>query len=207
MEHSKKFLLVPEERLNHFVCEQLSTMDREMNEILQKKDISDSKKAVLYQQILQKFVKFPFPKNSTSDDSETSKSKLPETIAASNFTPLNAELVKEEKVPSVEEEIIASAPQKFKSPIKEILNCLQQSDSPFTWSPDKELVVNGKVIRNTNIADLVNYLVRDRKTKPKGHELFLEALKGNKFPHHFIKNKYLRPKTLYAKPVRSWEIY
>lgn len=198
-------------------------MDREMNEILQKKDISDSKKAVLYQQILQKFVKFPFPNNSTSDDSETSKSKLQETIASSNLSSQNAELVKEEKVPpveeeiiklvkeekvpSVEEEIITSAPQKFKSVIKGILNCLQQSDSPLTWSPNKELVVNGKVIRNTNIADLVNYLVRDRKTKPKGHELFLEALKRNKFSHHFIKNKYLRPKTLYAKPVRSWEIY
>ncbi|GFY71244.1 hypothetical protein TNIN_13511 [Trichonephila inaurata madagascariensis] len=62
MEHSKKFVLLPEERLQNFVSEQLSELDEQMQSILRNKNMNDSEKATLYLQILRKYVNFPFPK-------------------------------------------------------------------------------------------------------------------------------------------------
>ncbi|GFY78744.1 hypothetical protein TNIN_374141 [Trichonephila inaurata madagascariensis] len=62
MEHTKKFVLLPEERLQNFVSEQLSELDEQMQSILRNKNMDDSEKATLYLQILQKYVNFPFPK-------------------------------------------------------------------------------------------------------------------------------------------------
>ncbi|GFY53003.1 uncharacterized protein TNIN_453581 [Trichonephila inaurata madagascariensis] len=61
MEHTKKLMLVPEERLRTFAQDQLSTLDKQMHTILQRKNITDEEKATLYLQILQKFVNFPYP--------------------------------------------------------------------------------------------------------------------------------------------------
>ncbi|GFT89313.1 uncharacterized protein TNCV_4386111 [Trichonephila clavipes] len=40
----------------------MSTLDKQMHTILQRKNITDEEKATLYLQILQKFVNFPYPK-------------------------------------------------------------------------------------------------------------------------------------------------
>ncbi|GFT09158.1 uncharacterized protein TNCV_4105931 [Trichonephila clavipes] len=61
MEHIKKLMLVPEKRIRTFAQDQLSTLDKQMHTILQRKNITDEGKATLYLQILQKFVNFPYP--------------------------------------------------------------------------------------------------------------------------------------------------
>ncbi|GBO11297.1 hypothetical protein AVEN_245959-1 [Araneus ventricosus] len=61
MDHAKKYVLVPEERLKQFAEEKLSELDRQMRDILKKKNLEDPEKATLYLQALQKYVNFPFP--------------------------------------------------------------------------------------------------------------------------------------------------
>ncbi|GFU58583.1 uncharacterized protein NPIL_83341 [Nephila pilipes] len=61
MEHTKKFVLVPEKRLRKFAEDRLSTLNKQMRAILQRKNITDEEKATLYLQILQKLVNFPYP--------------------------------------------------------------------------------------------------------------------------------------------------
>ncbi|PRD19966.1 UNVERIFIED_CONTAM: hypothetical protein NCL1_55921 [Trichonephila clavipes] len=46
-------MLVPEERLRKFAKDRLSTLDKQMHAILQRKNITDEEKATLYLQILQ----------------------------------------------------------------------------------------------------------------------------------------------------------
>ncbi|KMQ81354.1 membrane protein, partial [Lasius niger] len=58
MEHSKKFVLLPIDRAQHFSDSHESELDLEMKKLLNLK-APDSEKATLYKQILQKYVKFP----------------------------------------------------------------------------------------------------------------------------------------------------
>ncbi|GFT12777.1 uncharacterized protein NPIL_307111 [Nephila pilipes] len=58
----------------------------------------------------------------------------------------------------IEEEIGNIAPGKYKNIPKKILNFIQQNHGEIYWTPDKELIVDGKIIRNTNIINLITHL-------------------------------------------------
>ncbi|GFW12203.1 hypothetical protein TNCV_5111481 [Trichonephila clavipes] len=64
MEHTKKFVLVPEERLRQFAEIHLTDLDKEMHKILRKPNLSDQEKATLYTQIPLKYTHFPLPTQS-----------------------------------------------------------------------------------------------------------------------------------------------
>ncbi|GFW28711.1 hypothetical protein TNCV_3714261 [Trichonephila clavipes] len=56
MEFSKKFVLVPEERVQ--VTEHLSELDQRLKNILHNKDLTEEEKTILYLQVLQKYTHF-----------------------------------------------------------------------------------------------------------------------------------------------------
>lgn len=216
MEHGKKYLLVPQERLSQFVSDQLSELDRIMHDILKKKNLDTSEKAVLYQQALQKYVKFSFPQQ-TDNFSENEINAGATKITAE---PLEKE-IKLEPEPSIlsenssaaqsddiEQEIVESVPQKSRKTVKEIIEKMREPGSSVFWTPDKELVVNGKILRRTNIVDLINHLVRDRKIKPVGYKNFHEALMKSNLPPTHVKNKYLKKESMIGN-VKSlaWDSY
>lgn len=66
MELAKKLLIIPEDRM--LAVEQLSDLDKKMENILKKKGLNESEKAALYIQALQKYVshQLPSPKESTT---------------------------------------------------------------------------------------------------------------------------------------------
>ncbi|GFT83966.1 hypothetical protein TNCV_680061 [Trichonephila clavipes] len=64
---------------------------------------------------------------------------------------------------TIEEEIGSIAAVKCKNISKKIFNFIQQNQGEIYWTPDKELIVDGTIIRNTNIINLIAHLVRDRK--------------------------------------------
>lgn len=205
MEHTKKFLLVPEERINQLNEEHLTDLDRQMNAILKRKNLSDEEKAVLYLQILQKYVKFPFILN--SDKTIESESETNTMITEENTNLQEGNSTEDKQMDSkdtddVVTEILNAAPLKQKKTVRNIINFLQASNSKVFWTPDKELLVNGRVYRDTNIVDLVVHLIRNRKMKPNGFNVFHDSLSQLDFPETWIKNKYLKNK-IYAKPL-SW---
>lgn len=59
------------------------------------------------------------------------------------------------------------------------------------WTPDEELALNGKVLRNINIGALTTHFVRDLKRKHVGFEKFYIAIMKIKLPSIYVKNKYL----------------
>lgn len=193
MENAKKYILVPEERLKQFAEEKLSELDQLMHDILKKKNLNDSEKATLYVQTLQKYVNFPFP---TDKNIEQKNAPLSDKTTSSETV--------EKKVDPIEEAILKSVPIETTAITKNIIDFIRQHQSNVFWTPDKELVVQGKVIHNTNIVDLITHLIRNRKTYPKGHDIFYKELNEIDLPSNFIKNKYLKPKkTMYAQPF-TW---
>ncbi|GFV68137.1 hypothetical protein TNCV_1874191 [Trichonephila clavipes] len=79
MEFSKKFVLVPEERVQ--VTEHLSELDQRMKNILHNKDLTEEEKTILYLQVLQKYTHFSNEnrRESESVPNETSLSENQET--------------------------------------------------------------------------------------------------------------------------------
>ncbi|GBN67378.1 hypothetical protein AVEN_149571-1 [Araneus ventricosus] len=210
MEHSKKFVLVPEDRVKNFAIEHLSELDRQMKSILLNNKIDDSEKITLYLQILQKFVNFRLPQERSENieieeegivsEKETVVENKEKDISIEDSKPISQDRVKQESE-NIEGEIERAAPKKFKHLTSKIINFFQENEKEIFWSPQKELVIDGKIIANTDIVDLIMYLIRDRKVKPHGHELFYAILKRKKFPLTFVKNKYLKMNGLYAKPI------
>lgn len=208
MEHAKKFILVPEERARNFAAEHLSELDQKMKSILLNSKIDDSEKITLYLQILQKFVNFHRPQEKSENAEIEEKEKVSEkeeleaekdvSVEDSKF--LSENEVKQESE-TIEMEIERAAPKKLKHLTLQIIKFFQENKKEIFWSPQKELVIDGKIIPNTNIVDLIIHLVRDRKGKPRAYELFYDILKRKKFPLTFIKNKHLKMNGLYAKPI------
>lgn len=210
MEHAKKLVLVPEERTKQFELERLTELDRQMQNILKKNNLNDMEKAVLYQQVLQKYVKFPFLHEvKQSPDEQLIENSTESQVQKSDNTEeeLNSKMKADPaQSDNIVEEIIHSAPSRSKAVAKGILDFMSKPGSSVVWTPDKELVINGKIIHNTNIVDLVNHLIRNKKIKPQGLDKFYSALMSNNLSPSFVKNRFLKSKTMYAKPI-SWEPY
>lgn len=182
MEHSRKFVLVPEDRLQQFAEDHLSELDMQMQTILNKKDLTDSEKSTLYLQILQKYVKFP--------TSEFLKEKPAVTLPQTEILPVD-------KVLDLDKDIIDAVPVKLKSLASDIIHFIREKD--ISWSHGKELIVKGKMIPNTNIVSLISDVLRNRKKRPHGHKIFYDMLKEINFPTKYVKNKFVIP--LFKVPV------
>ncbi|GFW51080.1 uncharacterized protein TNCV_3593621 [Trichonephila clavipes] len=128
MEHSKKFVLLPEERLQNFVSEQLSELDEKMQSILRNKNMNDSEKVTLYLQILRKYVNFPFPKEINEDMQEpqmefknSNAEDLKSVILNEDSKEALGFIKQETSAENIEQEIEKSAPKKYKAIIKKII--------------------------------------------------------------------------------------
>lgn len=178
MEHARKFILMPSDREQQFSDEHLSNLDKQMQDILSKKNMEESQKVQQYLQVLQKFVTFPELSNQQE-----------------NFT--------HEETRSPDEEIVSSAPVKHRATSKKMIEFLNHYKDIISWNASKELILRGIVQPGTNVEKLFNFLLRSQQNYPKGFQELKSVLDELSFPVDFIKNKYLKPvKTLYAKPNR-----
>lgn len=196
MENSRKYVLVPEERVQ-LEDVHLSELDSLMKKILYRKDLADSEKAVLYLQTLQKYVTFPsleMPGDKKEEEEEIPPDDVPIDSVIS------------------ENDILPHLPLKLQGIAKNLILFLKEKDIKINAS--NELKINGNVISHSNLLTFVNDVLRDRKSLSKNHTMIFNMLN---FPSHLIKNKYLKTKDvfmhnekknvkLYAKPVH-WDMY
>lgn len=180
MEHSKKFALVPVDRMQQFEDEHLSELDLQIQNILKKK-MEEDEKAKLYIQTLQKYVIFP----NVNSVKPLIEQEPEQQISEDNI--------------KIENKILESVPLKYKSIAQNILDFLKKNK--ISWSERKEVLIDNKIIPGSDIIQLVNFLLRNRTRRPAAFEEFNEHLTMNDFPSDFIKNNYLtNSKTMYAKP-------
>ena len=71
----------------------------------------------------------------------------------------------------------------------------------ISWTQNKEVKRDDKVIIASDMGILFNFLLRDRNKRPIDFDQFQELLNSIDFPQEWIKNKYLKnKKTIYARP-------
>lgn len=202
MEHSKKYALVPVDRIQQFEDEHLSELDLQIRNILKKK-IEEDEKAKLYIQALQKYVTFPNvnnvkpfiekqPEQQISEDTIKIENQILKNIPVKNKSIAHNTL-------DIENKILESVPVKYNSIAQNILDFLKKHK--ISWSERKEVLIDNKILPGSDIIQLVNFLLRNKARKPAAFEEFNEHLTINSFPSDFIKNNYLTNlKTMYAKP-------
>ncbi|GFV42635.1 uncharacterized protein TNCV_843051 [Trichonephila clavipes] len=187
MEFSKKFVLVPEERVE--VMEQISELDQRMKNILHNEDLTEEEKTILYLRVLQKYTHFSNEnrKESESVPNETSLSENQETESLKEN--LKESVVKTEKE-VFEDEIFRIVPARYKEKAKNIFQFLKLQES-FIWNSDGEIIYKNTVIPGSNIAFLVNDFLRNRKSVPEGRYVFLRALNDINLPKNLDENNKL----------------
>lgn len=162
-----------------------NSLDEEMQQILNSKNMDDSEKWKLYKQALHRFLH----------------------IAENKRQPINIPIVElggnvherrmDEAVAGVGpveggpmEEIVDSFSKTYRSDARNILRFMKRGGSLISWDGDYTVYVSGKKIPDSNIVDILNGIVKIRMrdyTPPGWHEV-LNALKAMNVPKEYINN-------------------
>lgn len=180
MDHARKMVLVPEEAVHKLKSTEesdvvqldigkrntvqtrgtnLTRLDSEMNKILNSDSLNDHDKWNQYQQVLQRYLGFQRLNNSSTLKNSNQPAKV---------TDKNARGVDNSS-------IVLSVPSTFRNKTEILLQMLDSSHvkDRITWDKRGEVSVDGKVIPQSNIIDLINDVIRSRKNvQANGREIF-----------------------------------
>ena len=158
--------------------EKLCQLDQAMQHILDRKDVSQEEKLKLHHQSLQKYLLY-------KDKVEPMTVKV---FGEPSIPEVHTETPVEETQESLEAEIIQSAPKNLRHKASILLRRLKQDDN-IARNTKGELVYKGDVIPNTHIHDLVQDVLRKRKTHvPVGWQSFARALRESNIPQDLVGN-------------------
>ena len=181
MEHVKRLVLVPEHMAEQRkkplaapLATQVNEIDSDMQDIIQRQDIPIDEKAKLYDQNLQRYLTFydkrmnkPLRVNVTHTD----KPEEPQREQSIEET---------EPSDEIETDIMDSVPATMKSSNKDLVG----------WNEQGQMVFKGRSVPSTNIVDLVNDSLRQRKNfNPDGWELFSKVLGHMNVPEGIVRNE------------------
>ena len=194
MEYAKKMALVDPRLLERLQQRPQGSMaeramvrlDNAMEDILNRQDVPEDAKVKLYQQVLQRHLTYDDKREPAKVQLVVKRPALPSAMGELEKEPLATQ--KENEMDSIEEEIVESAPKNAKSKVQLLLKRMKQ-DPNLGWTERGELMVNGSVIPNTQINDLVQDVLRKRKNyQPRGWETFARALAENNVPQDLVGN-------------------
>ena len=152
---------------------------QEMNDWLEKDDLPEDTKATMYAQQLQRvnqlknqvFRPEPSPVQMITHTEQTMTSESDSTIPSQQ---LNA----------TGKQIIDSVPKTVQNRAKLLVQKLKDHSDVISWNDNRQLVLGGSIVPNSNIVDLVNDVMRKRKGFNPDH--------SNTFCHSSRKNKCTR---------------
>src|SRR5437868_82885 len=192
MDYARKYVLLPQTGafLQKPTAEE-SLLDSEMRSILQKR-IRDSEKWLMYSQVLQKYVDLQEIRNhplkldifETATETEKQQQQQQQQQTISSTPSQNDIQIREQKF----ESIVNAMPQSYRDTTKNFLEYLQKHN--VDWNDQNQVFINGNVIANSNIYDLVRDFVSSRKKlSAPGAREFASHLQRMKAPLLFIGNK------------------
>ena len=166
----------------------LTKLDEEMSTILHNNTLDEIDKAKLYSQTLQQYLSMR--KNLETPNPKTPNVQLPnqtETNVYKNETILN------------------TIPKKFHKQAGNLLNFISTTNK-IKWGDDGLVSIDDVPIKGSNIVDLINDTLRNRKTfQPHGWQNFSTALHDMNVPSELIGNPHRRsdsmplPSSLHTK--------
>jgi hypothetical protein len=156
----------------------LSSLDSQLKEVLERNDLSNDEKMNLYTTILDRFI--GIRKKVFDAPMKVHVESTPET---------RKELERTEKFPKeVEKVSIDTVPITYKNRARALINRIKDIDN-ISIGDNGELSIDGDVVHGSNIADLVNDVIRRRKDfNPSGWRDFATLLAQSNVPETLIGN-------------------
>ena len=143
-----------------------ASLQRDLSSVLANEDLSEGEKSQLYGQTLHQF------QTAHGKALETNELQLPESISS-----------------KINQRIMDSVPTTMKKKARLLMSMLQEHPN-LSWDEDGTVKMYGQPIPGSNIIDLVNDVLRQRKgIEPTGWQPFAEGLKAMNVPQDFVGNK------------------
>ena len=155
-----------------------------MNDWLEKGDVSEDTKATMYAQQLQRvnqlknqvFRPEPSPAQMITHTEQTMTSESDSTAPSQQ---LNA----------TDKQIIDSVPKTMQNCAKLLIQKLKDHSDVISWNDNGQLALEGSIVPNSNIVDLVNDVMQKRKGfNPEHSNTFAKALAKINVPEDYLRN-------------------
>ena len=157
---------------------------QDMNDWLEKDDVPEDTKATMYSQQLQRvkqlknqvFRPEPSPVQMIT---QTERTMTSESDSASPSQQLY----------TTDKQIIDSVPKTMQNLAKLLIQKLKDHSDVISWNDNGQLVLEGSIVPNSNIVDLVNDVMRKRKGfNPEHSNTFAKALSKINVPEDYLRN-------------------
>ena len=90
---------------------------------------------------------------------------------------------------ATDKQIIDSAPKTMQNRAKLLIQKLKDHSDVISWNDDGQSVLEGSIVPNSNIVDLVNDVMRKRKGfNPEHSNTFAKALAKVSVPEDYVRN-------------------
>ena len=192
MEHARKMALVDPRMLDTLrsppppstdtLGKKVQALDDEMMTILDRKDLDDRTKVTLSNQVLQRY-------NVLSDKHV----KEPVRVIMVNESGAGARVGAEEAVGApatsatsgIEADVVDTVPKTMQAKARRLMEHRKRN---ISWTARGELIHEGVPVAGSNVVDLVNDLLRKRKTDPTGWQPFARQLCVMNLPMELVGN-------------------
>ena len=145
----------------------LNSLDSDMQSILQRSDMTDEEKVQAYNQVLQRYLEY---KRTGGESTKPSVVQTKPTF-------------------DVEKDVMRTIPKTMKRKAEALMERIKD-DPDVSWNSRGEFVYRGTVIAGSNIVDLVNDMMRQRKGfEPRGRFEFARALRHTNVPQDLVGNR------------------
>ena len=191
MEHARKMALVDPRMLDTLrspppptdtLGKKVQALDDEMMTILYRKDLDDRTKVTLYNQVLQLY-------NVLSD--KHVKEPVRVITVNESGTGVGAGAGAEGAVGApattsgIEAVVVDTVPKTMQGKARRLMERLKRN---MSWTASGELIHEGVPVAGSNVVDLVNDLLRKRKTDPTGWQPFARQLRAMNLPMELVGN-------------------
>ena len=173
----------------------MQALDDEMKTILDRTDLDDETKVTLYNQLLQLY-------NVLADK----RIKEPLRVVTVNESEVasGSEGAVRAPISGLEATVLATVPKTMKAKASRLMEHLKRD---IEWTARGELIHEGVPVVGSNVVDLVNDLLRKRKTAPTGWQPFARQLRAINLPMTLVGNvsrrAYIRPESSISPSRRS----
>ena len=206
MEHARKMALVDPRLLDSLrapaptdtLGRKVQVLDDEMKVILDRQDLADGDKVVMYNQVLQRYNTLADrrarePVRVMTVNKDTSPVVTAAAVANTDPTPPEAEATGMEAAVAVgmEADVVDSVPKALRGKARRLMERLKRD---VAWNARGELMHKGVAVPGSNVVDLVNDLLRQRKTvgTPTGWQVFARQLGAMNLPMELVGNEVRR---------------
>ena len=177
----------------------VQALDDDMKTILDRTDLDDGTKVTLYNQVLQRY-------NVLADKYVNEPIRVV-TVNESEVAPgsgSGSEGAVRAPSSGLEATVLATVPKTMQAKARRLMEHLKRD---IAWTARGELIHEGVPVVGSNVVDLVNDLLRKRKTDPTGWQPFARQLRAINIPMALVGNvsrrAYIRPAPTVTPSRRS----